>query len=105
MAPRDRTVSVNNVTIRLTNERWRHILDRHPEMKAARSDVLETVRDPDLVQRGDNNTKIAVRFYEGTSVSDKHMVVIYRENPDDGFVVTAYYATKPAKWRETLWIQ
>lgn len=33
------------------------------------------------------------------------MVVVYRENGDDGFVVTAYYATKPAEWRETLWIR
>lgn len=103
MSMDDAATSVDGVAIRLTDERWQHIVDRHPEMKDARSDVLETIRNPDRVQRGDDGAKLAIRFFEGTSVSDKHLVVIYRENGEDGFVITAYYATDPAVWRETLW--
>lgn len=98
------TKSIDGVPIRLTEERWRHIVERHPEMRGQKDKVLETINAPDYIQQGDFGTKIAVKFYEGTPLTDKYMVVVYREtHPYDGFVVTAYFATKPAKWREVLW--
>lgn len=35
--------SRNGVPVRLTEERWRHIVDRHPEMDGQREKVLETL--------------------------------------------------------------
>ncbi len=40
------------VPIRLTGERWRHIVTYHPEMKAQRERVQETIAEPDLIQQG-----------------------------------------------------
>ncbi|MCD6154930.1 MAG: hypothetical protein J7J22_04080 [Candidatus Verstraetearchaeota archaeon] len=96
--------SVNGVPIRLTEERWQHIVSRHPEMKGQKAKVLETINAPDYIQRGDFGTKMAVKFYKGTPLTDKFLIVVYKETDrSDGFVVTAYFATKPAKWREVLW--
>ncbi len=40
--------SRNGVPIRLTEERWRHIVVRHPEMDDLREAVLETLAGPDM---------------------------------------------------------
>jgi hypothetical protein len=54
--------SRNQVPIRLTQERWEHILRRHPEMANQKDRVLETLSDPDLIQQGDLDTLLAIRF-------------------------------------------
>jgi hypothetical protein len=41
--------SVNGVPIRLTDERWEHILDSHPELASFRDTVLEAVENPDYI--------------------------------------------------------
>jgi len=43
--------SRNGVPVRLTDERWNHIVGRHPEMASQRDRVLGAVGDPDLIQR------------------------------------------------------
>ena len=44
--------SVNGVPIRLTYERWYHIVENHDEMASYFHDVLEAVEEPELVVRG-----------------------------------------------------
>ncbi len=96
--------SKNNISIRLTIERWHHIVMRHPEMDNEKERVLETITDPDIIQKGDLGELIAVRFYEKTPLTSKHLVTIYKEVAEtDGFVVTAYYAIKPSERRQTIW--
>lgn len=96
--------SKNNVSLRLTKERWNHIILRHPEMNSQRDLVLETVTEPDLIQQGDFGELIAIRFYKRTPLTSKYLVVIYKEVMDtDGFIITAYYATKPSERRKTVW--
>jgi hypothetical protein len=96
--------SRNNVPVRLTTERWDHIVGQHPEMTTQRDRVLETITDPELVQRGDFGELLAVRLYPRTPLTRKYLIVVYRETAaDDGFVLTAYLARRPATRRETLW--
>lgn len=98
------TKSVHNVPIRLTEERWKHIRKRHPELKSYKDAVLDTVNRPDLVQKGDHGAMLTVRFYQITPLSEKHLVVAYKEeSKSDGFVITAWLASELAKWRETIW--
>jgi hypothetical protein len=98
------TRSVDGVPIRLTVERWSYICRRHPELKDQQEKVLETVNQPGLIQKGDFSAKMAIRFYEHTPLTEKHLMVVYREmDPTDGFVITAYFATELVKWREVLW--
>ena len=96
--------SKNNIPLRLTKERWHHIIMRHPELDGQKEQVLETITEQDMIQQGDFGELIAIRFYEKTPLTSKYLVVIYKEVENtDGFVITAYYATKPSERRKVLW--
>lgn len=41
--------SVNGVPIRLTDERWEHIVDRKPNMASFIETVLDAVGDPEYI--------------------------------------------------------
>lgn len=73
-------------------------------MDTQKERVLETVAEPDLIQEGDYGELLAVRFYEETPLTRKHLVVAYREtDTEDGFVVTAYLTRRPSTQRTLLW--
>lgn len=95
--------SKNSIPIRLTTERWNHIIMRHPEMDFQKEHVLETITTPHLIQQGDFGELIAIRFYEETPLTSKYLVVVYKEADIDGFIITSYYATKPSERRQTIW--
>jgi len=96
--------SRNHVPVRLTEERWRHIISRHPEMDGQRERVLDTLEEPDSVQQGDFGELLAVRFYPETPLTSKFLIAAYREiSPDDGFILTAYLASRLSTKRVTLW--
>lgn len=92
--------SVNGVPIRLTDERWGHIVNSHDEMAGYYDDCLRTIEEPDLVLPGVRGSLKAVRGYG----KNRYLVVIYRElSREDGFVVTAYFVRRidrrRAKWQ------
>jgi len=96
--------SQNGVLVRLTTERWQHITYRHPEMAEQRERVLETLADPELIQQGDYGVLLAIRFYVETPLTSKYLVVVYRETDrNDGFILTAYFTSRPSANRVTLW--
>jgi hypothetical protein len=96
--------SRNGVPIRLTQERWQHIVHRHPEMDDQRERVLETVAEPDMIQQGDFGELLAIRFWHGTPLTSKFLVAAYREvSPDDGFIITAYLTNRPSARRAVIW--
>jgi len=88
----------------LTIERWQHILHRHPEMEKEENKILETLISPDMVQEGDYGTKIAIKHYAHTPLTNKYLAVIYKEiSSHDGFVLTAYFTSRPSGRRKILW--
>ena len=96
--------SVVGIPIRLTPERTEHIERRHPEMSSEVERILETLSLPYYVQQGDAGTLIAARHCPKTPLTEKYCCVVYRElSQDDGFIVTAYFATRPADWRNIVW--
>ena len=96
--------SVRGVPIRLTTERLHHIERRHPEMLGEEERILEVVSSADYVQEGDSATLIAVEHYSKTPLTEKYCAVVYRELDDgDGFVLTAYFTSKPSERRKTIW--
>jgi hypothetical protein len=73
-------------------------------MNTMRQHVLQTIADPDRIQEGDFGELIAVRLYPETSLTRKHVVVPYKEvSRMDGFVLTAYLATRVSERRRTTW--
>jgi len=87
----DIVYSVNNVPIRLTDERWDHIVDNHPELATYYQEILEAVASPEYILRGYPGTLIGVLVF-GRSA---YLHVVYREiNQADGFIVTAGFRNK-----------
>ena len=82
--------SKNGVLIRLTDERWAHITEEHCELAGLRLEVLETVANPSRVLEGGKGELLAVRDIS----RGKHLVVVYRELKDDGFIITAFLTSK-----------
>jgi len=78
--------SINKVPIRLTEERWFHIVENHNDLAGFYDEVLSTIENPDFILRGYRDAIIGVRKLEG-----KHCLnVVYREVfGGDGFVITA----------------
>jgi hypothetical protein len=96
--------SRNGVPIRLTEERWQHIISHHPEMEEQSERILETLAEPDMIQKGDFGELLAIRFYPETPLTPKFLVVAYREvGPEDGFILTAYLTSRPSARRATIW--
>lgn len=63
-----------------------------------------TVAQPELIQEGDFGALMAIRFYAETPLTSKYLIVAYREiRTDDGFIVTAYLASRLSARRTTLW--
>jgi hypothetical protein len=91
--------SVNGVPIRLTYERWYHIVENHDEMASYFYDVLDVIQRPDFVARGNKGSLKAAR----NMGKKKWLVVIYRElSKRDGFVITAYLLDTRPKG-EVVW--
>jgi hypothetical protein len=74
-------------------------------MATQRDRVLETVSNPELIQAGDFGELLAIRFYPQTPLTQKYLVVVYRETTDDGFILTAYLARRPSARRQIVWTQ
>jgi hypothetical protein len=93
--------SVNGVPIRLTYERWYHIVENHDDLASYFYEILETVGNPELIIRGNKGTLKATRNIG----RKKWLVVVYKElSKHDGFVITAYLLeTKPKG--EIIWRQ
>jgi len=93
--------SKNDVPIRITEERWFHITEGHPEMAGYYFEVLETLEKPDVIYEGKRGESIAVKDIE----NGKYIAVIYREVDGDGFVITAFLTKrkKQLERRRKIW--
>lgn len=89
--------SKRGIPVRLTHERWSHIVESHDYMAGHLDLVLETVADPDYVAAGVRGELLALKRYDRTAIGPKHMVVAYREHERDRFVVTAFMTSKTDK--------
>lgn len=82
--------SKNNVFIRLTEERWFHIVENHDDLAGKVTEVLETVAEPDIIVRGIKKELLAAK-----KVNTKWLVVVYKEiDNKDGFIVTAFTTSR-----------
>jgi hypothetical protein len=78
--------SRNGIAIRLPDERWGHIIERHNVLTDQQSLVLDTISNPDRILAGNEGALMALRELE----PDQWLVVVYREDNEDGFIITAF---------------
>lgn len=82
--------SINNVPIRLTDERWLHIIENHDELAGYYDTVLSCVEDPEVIIKGYRDAFIALK-----KVGNKFLAVVYKElSKEDGFIITAYFMSR-----------
>jgi len=95
--------SINNVPIRLTDERWIHIVENHDDLAGYYDEILNAIECPDYVIKGYQDALIALKQKE----AGKFLAVVYKEiNENDGFIITAYFTSKIKIEREViLWQQ
>ena len=91
--------SVNRVPIRLTAERWCHIVENHDDLAGFYDEIVDILEYPEYIVKGYKNALIALRqIKEG-----KYLCVVYKEvNDEDGFVITAYFSSKIVLAREKI---
>ena len=86
--------SVNRVPIRLTEERWTHIVENKPYMSAYYDKILAGVENPTLILRGYSGALVAVLLVGRR----RFLNVVYREiSRNDGFIITAFVSLKVNK--------
>ena len=83
--------SVNGVPIRLTEERWEHIVSNKPYMESYFERMLDAIEKPTCVLRGYAGSLVAI-----LSVGrQRYLHVVYKEvSQEDGFIITAFIAQK-----------
>ena len=87
----DIAYSVNGIPIRLTDERWGHIVHNKPYMQSYYEKILDTIENPTWVLRGHGGALVAVQSLKRPN----SLNVVYREvSRDDGFVITAFLSRK-----------
>lgn len=98
-------ISKNGAPVRITDERLKHISKNHPEMLHEEDKLVETIKNPDMILKGDIGELLAVKFFQKSPVTkNKYFVVAYKEiNLVDGFVLTAYFTRRLNKRRKVLW--
>ena len=84
------TKSITGKPIRLTDERWVHIVEGHPEMAGYLNDVLLAVDNPSWVVEGGDTELLALMYMR----PDKLLVVVYKEESNDGFIITSFFTSK-----------
>lgn len=95
----DLTYSVNGVSVRLTDERWEHIVSNKPYMEAYYEKVLDAVEQSTWILQGYAGAQVAIL----TLGKQKYLHVIYREhNQEDGFIITAFISHKVNR-RAIIW--
>ena len=95
----DIVYSQNKVPIRLTAERWFHIIENHDDLAGHYDEILQTIEEPDFIIKGYKEALAAVTKIK----AGLYLSVIYKETyTNDGFVITAYF-TSSLKKEAMIW--
>lgn len=71
-----RATSKNGVSIRLTAERWEHIIhpeEGHPEVSRLHQEIFQVVADPEAVYEGEEGELIAIKKNSTREVPCGHL--------------------------------
>ena len=97
----DSVFSPFGVLVRLTDERWQHIVNNHHELRDLRDHVLGVVEHPEKVVAGREGELLGVQEHW----PGMWLVVVYRQLDGDGFIITAFLTSRTQSLgkRQRLW--
>ena len=88
----------------LSENAWKHIRERHPEVSNYRSMVVGVASRPQFIIRGQHGELKAVKLLGSTHLGQKYLVVVYRERKRRKDIITAYFTSEPRRIRgEMVW--
>ena len=78
--------------VRLTDERLRHILRRHPEMAFQLHRFAETLASPDTVtpSRSSSSVQLYYRLYPDLRDRNRYICLVVKRETGYSFILTAY---------------
>ena len=86
----DVVISKAGVPVRLTDERWFHIVENHDEVAGYYDQVLEAMEDPDLILQGYGGALIAAKALGRRN----YLMAIYRSY-DEKMVLSSPHTSPP----------
>jgi hypothetical protein len=91
-----------NTEVELTDERERHIAERHPDLLPEyRQRIADTLADPDQVRRSARfaSARLFTRWFESVRGGKHVVVVVVSDSTPSGrhWIITAYIARKLAE--------
>ena len=80
--------------VRLTDERLRHILRRHPEMAFQMHRFAEALANPDAVRpsRSSREVQLYYRLYLDLRSRNRYICLVVKRETDYSFILTGYLA-------------
>ena len=89
----------------MTEERWNHIIEAHPELKESKEYLMKTVRTPDNIFYNEfTNQYIFIKEFD-TFITDNLLIYIKKLN-GEGFIITCHpisskrISRKLKKWKK-----
>ncbi len=82
--------------VRLTDERLRHLLRRHPEMAFQMHRIEETLARPDAVRssRSSPTVQLYYRLYPDLRGRNRYICLVVKRGTSYSFILTAYLARR-----------
>ena len=96
---------LNGRRIQLTDESWAHILAKRDYMADFRTEIVETLREPDEIRRSltdPERGRLYNKWYYKTIKGDKWVCVVVKMLPEEAFITTVYVTGKIRRG-ERLW--
>jgi len=88
--------------IELTQERWRHIVTEHPEIRGFKKILSEILSEPDLVKRSKKDKEVLLYYrYYSDILGGKYLLVVAKIQGRP-FVLTCYI-TDRVKEGDVIW--
>ena len=82
----------NGNEVRLTDERLRHILRRHPEMAFQMHRLADTIANPDAVRPSKSSPTVQLyyRLYPDLRRRNRYVCLVVKRGQSDSFILTGY---------------
>ena len=79
--------------IHLSDERWNHIVNEHPEIASYVEQLKDLVENPTKITTYslDENVKYYYKYFKERKSSAKYLLVIVKYLNDHGSMITAYF--------------